>query len=313
MEYCTPKKPDLSLLRKIQIPPSPCMKKIGFGTGIAVYELERSPAFNKFRSPWAIKKLIRRNKNNNAIQERLRNEADILRKLVHPNVVGFRAFLENKDGNNILAMEECSSSLGDIIETRSDDEGGPFSPELITKVAQDVAQALNYLHNTALIMHCDVKSYNVLIKGDFVICKLCDFGTCLPLTKNGNINNEKAPGGEYIGTQAWSAPEVLSYPQIITSKADIYSFGLVIWEMIALCPPVTEDVADSLENCTNMDVEEFDKLLEKMSARSRPPLPTDVELGNKYDKILEIYYCCTDEKMERRPPSEDLVVILDDI
>ncbi|XP_030754588.1 lymphokine-activated killer T-cell-originated protein kinase-like [Sitophilus oryzae] len=262
--------------------PSPCMKKIGFGTGIAVYELERSPAFNKFRSPWAIKKLIRRNKNNNAIQERLRNEADILRKLVHPNVVGFRAFLENKDGNNILAMEECSSSLGDIIETRSDDEGGPFSPELITKVAQDVAQALNYLHNTALIMHCDVKSYNVLIKGDFVICKLCDFGTCLPLTKN-------------------------------CTRADIYSFGLVIWEMIALCPPVTEDVADSLENCTNMDVAEFDKLLEKMSARSRPPLPTDVELGNKYDKILEIYYCCTDEKMERRPPSEDLVVILDDI
>lgn len=186
--------------------------------GIAVYELERSPAFNKFRSPWAIKKLIRRNRDDTLIQTRLKNEADVLRKLVHPHIVGFRAFLEGKDGNNLLAMEECTSCLGDLIEDRGDDEQGPFSAKIITKVTLDIAQALSYLHNTALMMHCDIKSYNVLVKGDFEICKLCDFGVCLPVTKEGNLDIEKAPGAEYDGTRSWSAPEILGYPQDITTK-----------------------------------------------------------------------------------------------
>lgn len=188
--------------------------------GIAVYELQRSPAFNKLRSPWAIKKLIRRKKDNALFLSRLKTEAEVLRKLVHPNIVGFRAYLEKDDGNGLLAMEECSSSLGDLIEERSDNEEGPFKPSIMAKVGLDVAQALSYLHNVALLVHCDVKSYNVLIKGDFEICKLCDFGVCLPVTKEGNLDKEKAPNGEYEGTRAWSPPEVLGYTQDITTKGE---------------------------------------------------------------------------------------------
>lgn len=312
-EFCTPKKPTQALLNKIKIPPSPYMKKIGFGTGVAVYELERSPAYNKLRSPWAIKKLLKRKKVNTLLQSRLKTEAEILRKLVHPNIVGFRAYVESKDGNNILAMEECTGCLGDLIEDQDDNDKGPFVAKTITKVALDVAQALSYLHNTALLMHCDLKSYNILIKGDFEICKLCDFGICLPVTKDGILDIEKAPGAEYAGTKAWSAPEVLGYPQDISAKADIYSFGLIIWEMIALCPPISEDIADNISNCSEMDSDKLDDLIEKMSSRKRPAIPSNVDLGEEYAHILEVYYCCTYEDKKLRPTAVDLMVILEDI
>jgi len=207
-------------------------------------------------------------------------------------------------------MEECSSCLGDLIEDRGDNEKGPFDAQTMMKVALDLAHALSYLHNTALLMHCDLKSYNVLVKGEFEICKLCDFGVCLPVTKQGNLDREKAPGAEYVGTRSWCAPEVLGYPQDITTKADIYSFGLVLWEMIGLVPPLEENLADDLSKCSDIDPEVLENLLEKMSCRKRPPIPTNVDLGEEYEYILEIYYCCTNEDKKLRPSANDLTVIL---
>ncbi|CAG9760920.1 unnamed protein product [Ceutorhynchus assimilis] len=309
----TPKK---QILHSIKIPASPYMKRIGFGTGIAVYELERSPAFNKFRSPWALKKLLKRTRKDTAknteLQKRLNYEAEILRKLDHPNIVGFRAFVEKKDGN-ILAMEECSFCLGDLIEKRQEDEKGPFDAKILKKVCLDVAKAISYLHNTALLMHCDLKSYNVLIKNDFEKCKLCDFGVCLPITADGNLDLNKAPRAKFCGTKCWYAPEVLRDPQIITTKADIYSFGLMIWEMIALCPPIFEDMIEDIKKTSEMDEEKLDELLAKEGFRKRPPIPADVDLGEEYKHILEIYYRCTCEDMKDRPLASDLEVILNDI
>lgn len=94
--------------------------------------------------------------------KRLRKEADILRQLNHPNIVGFRAFLKTLDGRECLAMEECHTSLCDLIEKQ---EGGAFPAPIIEKVAVEVAKALDYIHNVVHLLHGDVKSPNVLIKG----------------------------------------------------------------------------------------------------------------------------------------------------
>lgn len=52
----------------------------------------------------------------------------------------------------------------------------------------DVCKALDYLHTQALILHGDLKSFNVLIKGDFELCKLCDFGVSVPLNAEGYLD-----------------------------------------------------------------------------------------------------------------------------
>jgi PDZ-binding kinase len=78
------------------------------------------------------------------------------------------------------------------------------------------------------------------VTGDFEIIKLCDFGVVIPLKTNGEIDTEA--GAEYVGTLPWTAPEVLRTDGVtpITNKTDIFSFGLVLWEMIALSPPHIE-------------------------------------------------------------------------
>jgi len=74
--------------------------------------MQRSPKVGRFaRSPWAIKKWMK-GKNNDVNNSYLRLEADILRQLNHPNIVGFRAFTTGSDGKSCLAMEVVDMSLG---------------------------------------------------------------------------------------------------------------------------------------------------------------------------------------------------------
>ncbi|XP_054257261.1 lymphokine-activated killer T-cell-originated protein kinase homolog, partial [Macrosteles quadrilineatus] len=103
-------------------PPTPLLKKIGFGTGVSVYHLDRSPCNHTLRSPWALK-TVNRQHTASHFQERLEAEAKILQELNHPNIVGFRGFTKTQDGRKVLAMEECNESLGDLIE-RLSDKGG---------------------------------------------------------------------------------------------------------------------------------------------------------------------------------------------
>lgn len=80
-------------------------------SGAAVYMLERSPKVGSIRSPWAVKKWLK-GKSDAANDGRLRLEADVLRQLNHPNIVGFRAFTNGADGKPCLAMEALDMSLG---------------------------------------------------------------------------------------------------------------------------------------------------------------------------------------------------------
>jgi PDZ-binding kinase len=98
------KKTPLKLFKKkhqidtnsLQIPASPALKRLGYGTGIAVYLLKgQGPAKN---SPWAVKKTLKLKISDKIYAKRLNFEADVLRKLTHNNIVGFRAYEQSADG-----------------------------------------------------------------------------------------------------------------------------------------------------------------------------------------------------------------------
>lgn len=184
------------------------------------------------------------------IGSRLLEEAAVLRSLKHENIVGFRDLNTMKDGRTCLAMEDCQTSVGDILEIRFDETLGPLPANQIKIMCTDVAKALNYLHTEAMLIHGDLKSFNVLVKGDFEICKLCDFGVTQPVDKLGFIDTEKKPFAAYVGTDLWSAPEVFSDDYLVGVKADIFSLGMVIYETIACQPPhtVNNDENDEMEN-----------------------------------------------------------------
>ncbi|XP_011635596.1 lymphokine-activated killer T-cell-originated protein kinase [Pogonomyrmex barbatus] len=309
----------------IKIPASPFLEQIGYGTGVGVYMLERSPKVGSIRSPWAVKKWLK-GKCNDANEGRLRLEADVLRQLNHPNIVGFRAFTKGADGKPCLAMEALDMSLGDKIEERQEQlEDEPFPAKDILKVGFEIAKGLKYLHHTAHILHGDIKSWNILVSHNFNTVKLCDFGSSLPLTESLEMDTSKG-NFSYVGTECWNPPEIISESGPVTSAVDIWTYGLVLWEMIALTPPHCEDfdpdefLNESEKDTTNVDNqldnsdvsmnESVTFIKEIMPTRfnkygTRPALPA-IDLGKEYDGILEIFFICTTD-YKLRPSAKALV------
>ncbi|XP_075970008.1 lymphokine-activated killer T-cell-originated protein kinase-like [Anticarsia gemmatalis] len=313
-EFKTPiKNKALCLNDKITIPPSPFLNRLGYGTGVNVMQLVRSPRAGQIRSPWALKMLNKRVKPNKVYTDRLKAEADLLQRMSHPNIVGFRAFSKAKI--LYLGMEACDLSLGDMIEKRIEDDGEIFLPRQILKVASDISSALDYLHTKIQILHGDMKSYNILVNGDFVVCKLCDFGVTLPLDENGVVDRQKAGKAVYFGTEAWSAPEVIHGGEI-SHKTDIWPLGLTLWEMMALMPPHTqvddedEDMDDSVLSLDDLD-QSIDEYFNDRYG-TRPAVPVNIS-EKVYAHPLALFYCCTETMPAMRPSAQHLSIAAKDM
>ncbi|NXF74416.1 TOPK kinase, partial [Sclerurus mexicanus] len=258
----------------ITIPASPFMEKLGYGTGVSVYLMKRSPR-GVSRSPWAVKKVNAKcNRSQQSLyQQRLREEAQILRDLQHPNIVGYRALTEAPDGRLCLAMEfGGEKSLSDLIEERRDKGLGPFPATTIAKVALSMARGLQYLHNEKRLLHGDIKSGNVVVKGDFETVKICDVGVSLPLDENMTVSD---PTLCYVGTEPWKPKEALEEGGIITDRADIFAFGLTLWEMMTLSIPHLPLREDSEEEGDSCSEEEFDEPAYLAALGTRPALPLE--------------------------------------
>ncbi|XP_076654495.1 lymphokine-activated killer T-cell-originated protein kinase [Halictus rubicundus] len=312
----------------IKIPASPFLEQIGYGCGVSVFSLERSPKVGFVRSPWAIKKRNRKVHEDKKYDERIRFEAEVLRKLNHPNIVGFRAFTEVSNGQQIdpcLAMERLDASLGDKIEQKLDAGEDQFPAKDIMKITYEIVKGLQYLHHTAHILHGDMKSYNVLVSEDYSRVKLCDFGVSVPLTESLEMDISKGDF-TYVGTESWTCPEIIHEGGPVTNKADIWACGLVVWEMISLSVPHLENI-DTDDCCiddsmtdTSMDNsiqatkcdESMDdsivflKEIENVKFGTRPPLPA-IQLGKEYDHVLELFFACTAMDYKVRPSAIGVV------
>ncbi|XP_029352685.1 lymphokine-activated killer T-cell-originated protein kinase homolog [Echeneis naucrates] len=291
----------------ITIPASPFMKKLGCGTGVNVYLMNRMEKLNA--SPWAVKKINSQcaSKQVAVYQKRLNEEAKVLKGINHPNIVGFRAFATARDGSKCLAMEYGGEqSLNDLIEARRESGLKAFPAATIEKVALHVARGLQYLHNEKKLLHGDMKSCNVVIKGDFQTVKICDVGVSLQLDENMTVSDPKA---EYIGTEPWKPKEALEEGGEISDKADIFAYGLTLWEMMTLAMPHLEMLEDEEDSVDSMD-ESFDEDAYYERLGMRPAL--DVEaLGGSYQRMVELFYLCTEEDPKKRPSAAQIVQALE--
>ncbi|KAA6423450.1 MAG: cytochrome P450 [Trebouxia sp. A1-2] len=135
---------------------------------------------------------------------------------------------------------------------------GPQLPGLGRRIALDVARGLHFLHSRKIV-HFDLKSANILLARDNT-AKIADVGLA-------KIMHRQFLSSLYnVGTFAWSAPEVLLGKSTCTEKVDIYSYGVVLWEICAgeapdgrqlrplrvpeECPQATADV---VEQCLHED------------------------------------------------------------
>jgi len=288
----------------LTLPATPFLSRLGYGTGVSVFLYQRSPAVGAPQpSPWAVKKVNRRHAESQ-FGQRLAEEAEVLRSLAHPNIIQYKGWKPGGDGVHALMMEHGHRSLQDLLGER--DRSLPAAS--IERVSTDVASALHYLHTDKHILHGDIKSGNVLIVGDCKTAKLCDFGVTVPLDSEGKA----VKGKVYVGTEAWSPREVIMGDQVVTTKADMFAFGLVIFEMISLHSPHI-DKLDGIEG--EEDEEDFDEEAKEAaflaSLGTRPPLPDTVDLDNTYRRVLEIFFSCTEILADKRPSAAEVLELLE--
>jgi Nif-specific regulatory protein len=149
--------------------------------------------------------------------EHIKAEFRILSQLDHPNLLKVYDFgVDNKSGP-FFTMEYASG--GELnLDTK-------LSPDNFFKVAISICKALNYIHNRQII-HGDLKPSNILISSDGT-CKLSDFGfSSIP---------GKTKQARMSGSALYIAPEILRYEEI-SAASDIYSLGLLLYEMIHKSP-----------------------------------------------------------------------------
>ncbi|KAG7464156.1 hypothetical protein MATL_G00184330 [Megalops atlanticus] len=162
----------------------------------------------KFRSEEVAIKKVREQK-----------ETDIkhLRKLRHPNIIGFKGVCTQAPCYCII-MEYCAQ--GQLYEVLR--AGRRVAPRLLVDWASGIASGMNYLHLHKII-HRDLKSPNVLVTHNDTV-KISDFGTSKELS-------DKSTKMSFAGTVAWMAPEVIRN-EPVSEKVDIWSFGVVLWELL---------------------------------------------------------------------------------
>jgi serine/threonine protein kinase len=152
--------------------------------------------------------------------ERFRREGEVLRKLNHPNIVKVLATIED-EGQHYIVMEYVpGGSLADLLKRQ------PQLPiERVLTIALELSDALARAHHLNVI-HRDIKPGNILLAEDGTP-RLTDFGMA-------HIGDYPAVTkvGDVIGTFQYLSPEGCNR-QTLDERADVWSFGVVLFEMLA--------------------------------------------------------------------------------
>ncbi|KAH3756208.1 serine/threonine-protein kinase STY13 [Pelomyxa schiedti] len=215
------------------------------------------------------------------------DECDLLRKLHHPCIVAFI-------GASLVPGKMCvctelveHGSLSRFLES---DVDIPYL--LILRFATNIADAMAYLH-ASKILYRDLKCPNALLVSknatSSVCCKLADFGTA----RNVQNPDELFRYTNGVGTPIYMAPELLR-AEMYNSKADVYSYSLVLWEMW------TREEAWSDTVCWDIP--------KNVQKGIRPKIPEDCPA--EYSQLM---IKCWDASAANRPAFAEIVNTLNDM
>ena len=195
------------------------LELIGQGGMGAVFKA-RQPKLNRFV---ALKILPERLAADTAFAERFAREGQMLARLNHPNIVAVHDFGES-GGFYYLLME-----FVDGVNLRQGLRVGGFTPQQALGIVPKICDALQYAHDEG-VLHRDIKPENILLDAKGRV-KIADFGIA-KLAREGAAGERLTAAGAALGTPYYMAPEQIERPSDVDHRADIYSLGVVFYELL---------------------------------------------------------------------------------
>lgn len=228
-------------------------------------------------------------------------EVNLLGKLRHRNIVRLLGFLHNDSDMMILYEYMQNGSLGEVLHGK---QAGRLLVDWVSRynIALGVAQGLAYLHHDCRppVIHRDIKSNNILLDTDLE-ARIADFGLArMMIRKNETVSM-------VAGSYGYIAPEY-GYTLKVDEKIDIYSYGVVLLELLTGKRPLDPEFGESV------DIVEW--IRRKIRDNRSLEEALDQNVGNcKHVQeemllVLRIALLCTAKLPKDRPSMRDVITML---
>lgn len=169
--------------------------------------------------PVAVKILHAQFQSDEEFIEKFHREAQAAARLSHPNIVNIYDVGVSGDDHYIVMEYVPGRTLKELIQQK-----GHLSPEEALTITGEIAEALAHAHAHGLV-HCDIKPHNILMMNGQT-AKVADFGIARAVTES-----TMTYSGNVIGSVHYFSPEQAK-GTMITPKSDVYSLGVVLYEML---------------------------------------------------------------------------------
>ncbi|KAE8723406.1 Receptor-like protein kinase 5 [Hibiscus syriacus] len=251
----------------------------------------------------AVKKLNRGVKKDDSLstdteRDEFEIEVEMLEKIRHKNIVRLWCCCNAGDSKLLVYEYMPNGSLGDVLHSS---KGGLLDWPTRYKVALDAAEGLSYLHHDCAppIVHRDVKSSNILLDAEFC-AKVADFGVAKIVKR---VGQGAEPMSVIAGSYGYIAPEY-AYTLRVNEKSDIYSFGVVILELVTGKPPYDPEFGDKdvvKWVCATYDQNGTNQLIDPRM---------DLTYREEICRVLDIGLLCTNALPINRPSMRNVVKLL---
>jgi serine/threonine-protein kinase len=219
------------------------------------------------------------------MMKRFVHELRYSRKITHKNVIRIYDFLYIR-GNYAISMEYFPSHTlgGEIVNEK------PVALKRAIKFGIDIATGMAVAHQAGIV-HRDLKPANVLIDNDSLL-KIVDFGVAAAQTQG---DTQLTKTGYVIGSPKYMAPEQILGKKV-DERADIYSLGVILYEMLSGIPPYSRG--------DHMSV-----MYQHVQGKARPPIEINKELPVELNNL--VMKCMSLDKAKRAQSMDELRLSLE--
>ncbi len=230
--------------------------------------------------------------------ERFLREARLATKIHHPSVAALFDFSTLEDGSHYMVWEYIEGiNLHELIDQR-----GPLSARYAARLAIQALHGLDAVHRAGIV-HRDVSPENIMVTRDDdgeERIKIIDLG----IAKSSGTEDAKTKTGMFVGKWKYCSPEhlgMLTAGERIDGRADLYSFGIVLYEMLTGVPPFQGDTPHAYlmmhsserpkplrqTNPTILDSPELENLIFRALEKDRTKrFASAREFANELERIL---------------------------